>query len=376
MLVLAGCGGTSSTNSKSGSTSGSAATTGSAAATGSSNVQAKAAAEVAKYETLPAASAYPDFKPFKPGTGKAAAMACSFTNDCALAAKGAVEAFHAMGWQSGPAQDGQFSTATWSAFMQRAAAQHLDGVVLVGIDVNVISAAVHQAVNAGVKVTCIFCHSGAQWKGKVYDIGPNLPQAGHIAALRAVATFGNKLKLVDFNDPATDAVFTRHAAVAATMKQACPSCSYNTITIPGADVTKPGPPEWDAYLESHPQGQVNYVIGEFDELGNAITKTDQSSSRTEIKIGGYGLAGAIPYIQNGQQDSIVVYPYGYMGWVAADTLARLKAGAPLPSGTDALPQMLLTHNNIGIVANNTNGGHYIAPPGDWQGAFKKVWGQS
>jgi ABC-type sugar transport system substrate-binding protein len=260
--------------------------------------------------------------------------------------------------------------------MQRAASQHLDGVVLEGVDVNTITAAVKQAAQAGVKIACVFCHSGPQWKGEVYDIGPDLPEMGRIAALEAIATYGTKLKVVDFNSPGTDALVERHAGVATTMKQYCPSCSFDTITINDTQIGEPGPPPWNSYLEAHPKGTVNYVIGPFDDLDNELAKTDQSAGRTDISIGGYGFAGALPYLENGQEQSIVTYGYGYYGWVAADVLARLKAHAPIPANLNSLPVMLVTHNNVSVVANNNNPGHYIAPPGDWQQTFLKAWGKA
>jgi ABC-type sugar transport system substrate-binding protein len=378
--LLAGCGGSSSSGSSNSSSAATSAASGSStgststAGSGSSNIQATAAKLVAKYEKLPPASAYPKLATFNPGQGSVAVLACSFANDCGLSGEQAVDAFHAMGWKSGPAQNGAYSTASWSAFMQRAASQHLNGVVLIGIDVNTISAAVHQAASAGVKIACIFCQSGPQWKGEVYDVGPNLRQMGQIAALKAIATYGTKLKLVDFTDPATDALVQRHAGVAATVKKYCPSCSLNTVTVPAADFSKPGPPEWDAYLEAHPQGTVNYVIGPFDDVDNAIAKTDQSSGRS-ITIGGYGLSGAIPFLQNGQEQSIVTYGYGYYGWMAADVLARLKAHLPLPADLTNLPVMLITHSNVATVADNHNAGHYITPPGNWQQTYLTAWGK-
>jgi ABC-type sugar transport system substrate-binding protein len=260
--------------------------------------------------------------------------------------------------------------------MERAASQHRSGVVLIGIDVNTISAAVEQAVNAGVKITCVFCDSGPQWTGKVYNIGPSLQQMGRVAALEAIATYGTKLNLVDFNDPGLDAVVQRHAAVAATIKKYCPSCAYTGITTNDTELGEPGPPPWNAYLEAHPPSTGSYVIGPWDDIDNAIAKTDQSSGDSSVAVGGYGLQGSIPYIQDGQEQSIVTYSYGYYGWMAAEVLALLKAGKPVPSGLTSLPIMLVTRANVSVVADDKNAGHYIAPPGDWQATFTRSWGKS
>jgi ABC-type sugar transport system substrate-binding protein len=366
-LALSGCGSSSS------STGGSAPAS---TTTASSAIQTTAQKLVAPYEKLPPASAYPTLPAINPGTANAAVMSCSFSNDCLLSGEQAVDAFRAMGWKSDPTQNGNFSTATWSAFMARAASQHLAGVVLIGIDVNTISASVNEAVSAGVKIACVFCQSGAQWNGKVYDVGPNLQNMGYVATMEAIAEYGTNLKLVDFNSPGTDAIVERHLGVASTIAKYCPSCSFHTVTVNNVQLGEPGPPPWDSYLETHPQGTVNYVIGPFDNLDNEIAKTDQSEGRTDVQVGGYGFAGALPYIEDGQEQSIVTYGFGYYGYLAAEVIALLHANKPVPAGLTSLPVMLVTKNNVNIVADNDNAGHYIAPPGDWQKTFLTSWGKA
>lgn len=369
-LALTGCGGSGSSNTATGGSTQASTTTSSSA------VQATAQKLAASYEKLPPASAYPALPAMNPGSAQVAVLSCTFANDCLLAGEQAVDAFHSMGWTSGPTQNGNDSTATWAAFMARAASEHLYGVVLIGVDVNTISASVTEAVNAGVKIACIFCQSGPQWNGKVYDVGPSLENMGYVAALEAIAEYGTNLKLVDFNTPGTDAIVERSLGVSTAMAKYCPSCSFNTVTVNDTQYGEPGPPPWDSYLETHPQGTVNYVIGPYDDIDNEIAKTDQSEGRTDIQIGGYGLAGAIPYIQNGQEQSIVTYGYGYYGYMAAEVLGLLHANKPLPAGITSLPVMLVTKSNIQTVAGNDNAGHYIAPPGEWQDTFLNSWGKA
>jgi ABC-type sugar transport system substrate-binding protein len=359
-----------------GSVGAAAASTKSASAASSSSIQTTAEKLVAPYLKLPPASAYPTLPSIKPGKAKVAVLSCTFANDCLLSGEQAVDAFHAMGWSSGPTQNGNDTVATWAAFMARAASEHLYGVVLIGVDVNSMTSSVNEAVSAGVKIICIFCQSGPQWKGKVYDVGPALTNMGRVATLEAIAEYGTKLKLVDFNTPGTDAIVERNDGVSETVKKYCPSCKFNVVDVNDTQYGEPGPPPWNAYLETHAKGTVNYVIGPYDDIDNEIAKTDQSQNRADIQIGGYGLAGAIPYIESGQEQSIVTYGYGYYGYMAAEVLAILHDHKTPPAGLASLPVMLVTKSNIKVVADNHNAGHYITPPGNWQKTFATSWGKA
>jgi ABC-type sugar transport system substrate-binding protein len=283
-----------------------------------------------------------------------------------------------MGWTSGPPQDGQFSVLAQSGFMNRAAQQHLDGVVLVGVDVNTIRAAVDNAVASGVRIVCVVCTSGPQWKGKVVDVTPSWTAAGVLAAWAILAHSGDHTKAAQFYDPEFAAVRLRDAAVTATIKGNCPTCTITTINFPGTDAGKPGPPEWTSYLASHPSGAITDVIGEYDSAALVVSRTDQSQGRA-IPVGGYDgeppndkdmLTGKPPIAWS------IGHPYDYESWIAADVLGRWKATLPIPTGLDQMPIMLVTKANAAELLKGNppgSGSSYPAPSGDWQGAFKKLW---
>jgi hypothetical protein len=114
-VILAGCSSPSANQSESSTAGG--ATSGSAPAGGS--LQATAKAKVAEFMNAPTRWAA-GTTTFDPGTGKAAVMGCgSAAAICTQQGAFAVDALHAMGWESGPPVDGQFSPQVEAGFIDR-----------------------------------------------------------------------------------------------------------------------------------------------------------------------------------------------------------------------------------------------------------------
>jgi hypothetical protein len=58
-------------------------------------------------------------------------------------------------------------------------------------------------------------------------------------------------------------------------------------------------------------------------------------------------------------------------------MARIKAGKTVWTGSDAMPSTLVTKDNAAaLLAGNPAGSTFPAPEGDWQGAFKELWGKA
>ena len=366
--LLAGCGsGSTANNTAAGSSSG-----------GSSDVQATARDKLAEFKKVPT-NWVGGTDAFHPGAGKAAVMGCGAAAAiCTQMGDVAVEALHAMGWESGPAVDGQFSPLVEAGFIDRAVQDHLDGVVLISVNVNTIKNSVDRAVQAGVGITCVVCASGPQWKGKVIDVGPDYVQQGQMAAWEILASTGDKAKVVTFIDKQFDPPQAYGKALGDTITKNCPACTFDAISISGANAGKPGPPEWSAYLSSHPKGTITDVVGEYDAYALTVSKTNSQAGRDEIRVGGYnGDKANLDAMIAGKPriDFTVAYGYVYYSWTAVDVLGRLKAHVPFKDGLDTQPNMLVQKDNAAeLLKGNPAPWTFPAPAGDWQGTYKKLWG--
>jgi ABC-type sugar transport system substrate-binding protein len=371
VVILAACSSSSTAN------SGIPALSGSAQA--GNSLQAKAEKITAQYMHLPASPQYPWGAPYKPGHGTAEVVACGFAVPaCAQDAQWAADALHAMGWQSGPALDGQDSAQVQASFLARAVQQKMNGVILIGVDVNTIPEATQQAAKAGVHIVCVVCNSGPKWKGKVVDVTPDWTQAGVIAAWEVLAHSGDHAKIVQFYDAEFTAVTLRDGGVEKTIKANCPACTLSNLTVTANELGGAGPPPWTAYLQAHPTGTITDAIAQADSFALIMSRTDVSEGRV-IPIGGWdGDPPNITALITGSPPLTwtVAHPYDFEAWTGADVLGRWKAGQPFPKGLGQMPLMLVTKANAAELAKgNPAGSTYPAPPGDWQGKFLKLWGK-
>jgi simple sugar transport system substrate-binding protein len=341
-------------------------------------LQATATAKLA--ELTAGAKTYPgSTEAFDPGAGKTAVMGCGFASTvCAEMSRTAVTALEAMGWESPPAFDGQNSPQIEAGFVDRAVQDGLDGIFLASVDVNTIKASVERAVAAGIPIICTNCGSG-DFKG-VIDVSPNWKQQGEIAGWRILSERGENAKVVAFADAAFSSSTQRADGLKEVITTNCPTCGYDYHDFPSSDYGKPGPPAWNAILSSTSAGDITDVQGHYDGLGMAIAKTNVDSGRTEISVGGYdGQSDALAALVSGDPPYgfTVAEPISYEQWAGADLMARIKAGKTLWTGSDAMPSTLVTKDNAAeLLAGNPPGSSFPAPEGDWQGAFKKLWGKA
>jgi ABC-type sugar transport system substrate-binding protein len=374
--LLAGCG-SSNNSGSSGSTSTSAASS-SSSAPAASALQAKAQKIAASYMTDP--TTFPGTSPkYNPGHGKVVVIACGFdVPTCAKTADWSVQAVKAMGWTSGPAEDGQTSVTVQANLVEQAAQEHVDGIILSGIDVNTIAAATEDAIKAGVRIDCYPCNSGAKWKGKVVDITPNWYKVGEAAAWEILARSGPHAKIWQVNDAEFSAVQLRSAGTEHIIKTECPTCSLTTQEVTATEMAAAGPPPWTAYLEAHPGNEITDAIGEYDGASIIMSNTDVSDGRS-IPLGGYdGDPPNLNALETGKPPIAwtIGFPYAYEAWVAANVLGRWKAGLSLPPNLTDDKFVLITKANVKDYINGNPAGTnmtYPAPP-NWQHAFEVSWG--
>jgi ABC-type sugar transport system substrate-binding protein len=374
-VVLAGCSSSSGGSSKSSSA---ASSNSSASSSGGSSLQDQAKAKAIQYEAGP--STYPGPGPtdtVNPGTGKAAVLVCGNAAPvCASQGAIAVDALTKMGWTVGSPVDGQFSPQVEGAFMDRAVQQKLDAVILVAPDVNTFAAQTEAAAAAGVKILCVQCLSGAKWKDKVWDVTSDFYAQGQMAAWKQIADKGDHAKVFAFGDKQFSSSMSKAHGVVDGIHQDCPSCTADLLAFTAADASKPGPPSFTAFLASHPVGTVDYFQPHYDGLAVTVTKTTQNAGRTDFLIGatdGDPAALKVMATSNPPFAFDIAEPFSYEEWVAADIIARLKAGSTLYTGYDKMPSTLIDSTNVKKFLAQADA---FPAPADYQAKFLKLWGKA
>ncbi|MEU6643602.1 substrate-binding domain-containing protein [Saccharomonospora sp. NPDC046836] len=360
VLTLAGC---SSEGGGNGATP--AAATGAAA-----DAVAAASKKVEEYSS--AAQQFPvPTESFDPGQGKAAVIAFGSSVEVVQQnAARSVDAFKAMGWDVTGPLDGQFSPPVIGGLVDSAVQEGARAIVLTSVNIEDTGEAIKNALRAGVTVSCVMCPLNHEYAdlGVLYAT-VDFEAEGQILGWYLIERSQGSGTVVNTVDPGSRATVNRAAGVRSIVQQHCPGCRVlDDLVIPSADIAQPGPPQWSAFLSAHPDG-ITDAVGMADVLGVPMAKTLTDVGRTDVAITGYDAdpealhmigAGNTPY------SATVALPYHWADWAGADLAARKVAGVATYDATK-LPVRLLTAKDAGNFSEFT-------PEGDWQAAFKGLWG--
>ena len=351
------------------STPANSATTTSAAAGGSSFV-AQLKAKVAQLESGNATFPGPTTG-FTPGHKKATIIACGFAAPvCPQVSNFALTALKQMGW-TGSVQDGQLSPQTQSGLVNQAVLQGDNGIILYGIDVNTIKASIDAAIAKKIPIMCMACYSGALRGHGVTDVTTDFETQGTMMGDYLVAQNNGKASVVDFIDHAFPQTSLRTQGVQSVLSK-CSGCKLKVVQMSVSETAQPGPPTWTAFLTQNPTGFTD-AVALYDGAGTPMAKTLQSQGKTAPIVNGYD---ADPGIVTALAKKSLPYgitigePLVYEAWAAVDLMGRAAAGQPLWSNTAELPSVIISSSNAAQYE-----GKYMAPSGNWQANFLKLWGK-
>ncbi len=281
------------------------------------------------------------------------------------------QAFKAMGWIAPTIYDGQFSPATQAGLINQAVQRGEDAIELMAVDVGAVKSPIENALAKKIVVVCLMCESGAAWHKKgVIDVTVDFSTMGEMAAWFVIADSNGKAKAITFNEPAFSSVRNRNTGFDRVFKQ-CTTCTLvKRVTIPAADLSKPGPPGWTALLTSQPKGSFDYAVAYADVLAVPMAKTLKQAGRTDVKLTGYDAESTATALIKSDPAYVatIAMPYEFADWAVADTAARKLAGKKLWA-TVPLPPAVITKANVAGYKP------FPAPPGDWRQRFKKSWGK-
>lgn len=310
-------------------------------------------------------------EPVTPGTGTVAVLGGGFTAPIhAEQARNAEVAAEVMGWNVLGPFDGQFSPAVQGGYVDQAVQAEATGIVMIALDVNAIKGSVDRALDAGVKITCVMCDSGQEFRDKgVIDVAVDFQTQGEYLGWYLIAKSEGESEILSTVEPASPQTVKRHEGLKSVIDENCPGCTVESLTIPSADTALPGPPQWSSFLTANP-GSITDAVGYFDGLAKPMFDTLVQTGVEGITVNGYDAdASTIEILRSDKAGfgATVGEPYEFATWGALDQIARAKAGMPLWESTN-LPNILITADNAKQYAP------YLAPAGDWKAQFTSLWG--
>lgn len=310
-------------------------------------------------------------QPFAPGDHKVAIVICGAAGaGCSTIGAAADEAAQTMGWES-KVFDGAFDPSKQAGYIQQAALQDYDAVIIAGFDPGSVASAVESAVNKGLPVVCVEC--ALDQADGVSVVAGDFTAAGDAMGNYMIANSDAKAKVALFTDKAFPHIIQYTDAIEDTLSSSCSECTVDKQFFPTADLAKPGPPTWTAYLAAHPAGSFDWVATGYENMAVPFAKTLEDQGRTDVKITTYN--GTIPdtmtEIESGSSPlvSTIIFPTTYEGWSAMDLAARL-VNEQEPWDTEHLPILLVDEGNVGQLPEPK--GDFM-PNFDFKSMFQDQW---
>lgn len=272
-------------------------------------------------------------------------------------------------------------SSQWVAGMNTAISEHVNAILLIGMDPAAVAPQIAQAKAAGIPT--IVDHfldvnhtNYAPYQNVAGIIGAPYNLAGRLEAAWAVENSGGKGTFLVVQSP--DLLSSTDVAVGIQQEtaQICPGCKLVDVNVPFN--------QWSTRLQTAVASAINanpdatYVLPVFDGMVQyavpAITAAGKTSS---VHIASYN---ADPFaLQDIKDNNVVTMDLGesfsWLGYALADDTLRILTGnPPAPAQADITPVRVFTSANISATGNppTINEGYGSA----YQAGYLHVWGAS
>ncbi len=283
---------------------------------------------------------------------------------CVRSAKGVEEAGAALGWTVRTI-DGKGDPGTWNKGIQSAIAAKANGIVLAAVPPMLVGDALQKAAEAKIPVVSVFNPLPAQKDNVFAYVRPVHFDQGKLAA-DWVATDSKGQAVVIL---VSDKIFPELVERVSGFKEELAKCAgckiVETVDSTISEMAQRLPSAVAAALSRHPDAQ--YVISPFDSNGFFASEgVRQAGKSAKVKVASYeGDPQAIAAIHDGNYAMSIADPAEWMGWQAADELARAFAGQP--AANIPVAYRLIEKDNAPTTAG------WMGDV-DFRAQFKKLWG--
>ncbi|WP_170117011.1 sugar ABC transporter substrate-binding protein [Phyllobacterium sophorae] len=284
---------------------------------------------------------------------------------CVRAANGVTAAGAALGWNV-QVIDGRGDPGAWNGAILSAIAAKADGIVLAAVPPMLVGDALERARGAGISVVSVF-NPLPDKPGSLFAwVRPDHEAQGRIAASWVIKSSAGTAKVILVEDNEFPELAQRVKGFRETLS-GCSGCSIvenveSTIgtmaqRLPGAVASA---------LSRHPDA--SYLVAPFDSNAFFAAEGVRQAGRSgAVKVTGYeGDPQAIAAIHSGVQAMTIANPAEWMGWQAADELARAFAGEK--AANISVPFRLIDAENAPQTAGWTG-------DLDYEAQFRKIWGK-
>jgi ribose transport system substrate-binding protein len=342
--------------------------------------QATAAAAVQKgYEGT---STLPDPTPRPGAKGKRVIFISSGQNSIstAIPLAGQMEAAQALGWET-QLLDGQSNPSLWPGLVRQAIAARPDAISLQAIDCPLVSQPLEEARAAGIKIAAgySFDCDDPKFAGTAHfdavpffasakgDVGEFTRSYGELQGDTAIAKFGDKANVLQFNDEEFRILDYTNEGFQRAIKAGGGKIVYSTFLV--SDLGPNLEAKVAGELLKNPDVNViksPYTGATLLGIASGIQKAGRQGK--VFVIGGEGFAPELDLMRQGAVDVVNITPPAWIGWATIDALNSAFLGQkPVDAGIG----WTLVDAQHGLPS--TVGASYDNSP-DFRSVYKKAWG--
>jgi len=265
--------------------------------------------------------------------------------------------------------DGKGDASQWNAGFAQAVAQNAAGIVLLGIDENLVSGPLADAKKAGIPVVDLFNGSpSAPLADGVYaHVTPDFTNSGKVLASWILADSGCKADTVLWGASVLPIHNEMVQSAKATLNQLCPDCKVDAQDVDLANVATDIGNKAANALRRDPD--INYLFPVFDSAVTFVAPAVQSAGSSVKIVSHDGVDANLDMVRSGgpQVVDMAFPPNAWIGWALVDQLGR--GISKLPAADYTIPTQIFDSTNIG------NANDKLFPNYDgYEAAFLSKWG--
>lgn len=255
-----------------------------------------------------------------------------------------------------------------------------DAVIVVGFDPNTFWAKQAQSLaDAGVPTVGLGyiacdevrspCEDGEAGSTLSLVATPESEAFGQLQADKIIVDSGGKASAVYFGDPQLGNSPIIEKAFTERLED-CTGCTVDSVELSAADIGTEVPSQIVSYLQANPD--VDYMSLQFGDFAIGVPQALKAAGLdTKIVTQASSPAQFEDLEAGGAQIADIPVPYGYMSYVAVDSIARFILGDEVTKAEADLPLFVMTQDNMDL----SDGGYWPGVQG-YQQQFEALWSQS
>ena len=265
--------------------------------------------------------------------------------------------------------DGQGSANRFNEGISAAVAQHAAGIIVAAIDPSVISASLAEAKAAGIPVmNGVNSDPNTPLPSGMYgNFTSDFTAEGATAAKWALLESGCTAHLVMLTSSSVAVWQNMAAGAKSAFDRYCPECSLKVLDIDIANIVTSIGSQLQTALQLDPG--VDYILAAGDALVPFVSPVVATANSSAKVLGHDGLAASIDMIasRKGQDMTVAMPDFKWLGWLAFDDLGRAILGQARPGYV--IPTRIIDATNIGNGSVDKLFPNYVK----FREAFTRAW---